>query len=69
MVYPKDQVFFDDEFEAMWVGDTGGVIIWTKKRVFCLYKLEAMERMQFVPRPPDSDDLWVSINELKILEK
>jgi hypothetical protein len=70
VVFPKEQIFFDDdEFETMWMGETGGVIIWTKKRVWCLYKLEAMERMQFVPRHPDSDELWLSAHKLNKLEK
>ena len=65
VIFPKELIFFDDdEFETMWFGETGQVIVWTKKRVWNIYILEALERMQFLPRSPDSDELWSSVNKL-----
>ena len=47
--------FDDDVFEAMEVGDSGDVTIWTKKRVWLLWRPEGgLERFKFVLRYPPS---------------
>ena len=69
VIFPKHNIFFDnDKFEKMFISDLGQVVIWTKKRVWGLYRLEAMERMQFLPRHPDSDELWGYSNGLNHIE-
>ncbi len=61
-IFTKDQIIFDfedDEFETMWVSETGKIVIWTKKRVWTLYcRIDGMERMIYLPRNPDLSQLF-----------
>ena len=43
----------DDDFEAMAVSDAGGVFIWTRDWVWCLYGDRGLERLKAVPREPE----------------
>ena len=71
-VYTKNLIIFDfdnDEFEAIAIGITGSVTIWTRKRVWSLCKLEVMERMIFFPRNPNSDPDFLIAHKIEIDEK
>lgn len=51
--------FGDDVFEAMWIDDSGNVIIWTEKKVWSLHRrLDGKEKMVCVPRNPDLAQLF-----------
>lgn len=55
----SDWGFRDDRFEAMWIDDRGGVIIWTEKRVWSLHRrIDGKEKMTYLPRNPDPDLLF-----------
>jgi hypothetical protein len=45
----------DDRFEAMSIDDGGNVTIWTKKRVWGLFRFGGMEKLKYLPRHPDEE--------------
>lgn len=59
VIFEKEIILFDDdEFEAIGITDYGDVCIWTKKRVWTLFRrISGMEKMTYVPRHPDSEEL------------
>lgn len=59
-------LFDDDEFEAMEINDYGEVFIWTKRRVWKLFRLYEYEKLIFFPRhPPTSDTMAVRSSPMK----
>lgn len=48
----SEVVFNDDEFEAMEITEQGEVFIWTKQRVWRLFRLHGYEKLIFFPRHP-----------------
>lgn len=57
VIVPKNFIFFDDdELEAMSINKGGGVIIWTKKRVWTLQNQGHREKLIFLPRHPQYAD-------------
>ena len=52
-------IYDGDKFEAMWIDDNGNVIIWTEKRVWSLHRrIDGKERMTYLPRNPDLNQLF-----------
>lgn len=49
-------LFDDDRFEAMEVNSGGAVVIWTRKRVWCLQNRGTMEKLNYFPRHPEFSD-------------
>lgn len=71
-IFTKEQIIFDfdnDEFEAIAIGYTGSVTIWTRKRVWALFKFEAVEKLRFLPRNPDSDPDFLAAHKIEIDEQ
>lgn len=53
-IVTSDIVLFDDDrFEAMEINSGGGVVIWTRKRVWILQNQENREKMIYLPRHPE----------------